>query len=67
MKACLGEWIHVFLTLVLVGVEWSTSRPGRITAGEGICCFQWLGWVGTRTGVDNVEKRKIWPLLGAGV
>jgi hypothetical protein len=26
--------IHIFLTLALVGVEWSASRPYRFTPGE---------------------------------
>jgi hypothetical protein len=26
-------YIHIFLTSVLVGGEWSTSRPGRFTPG----------------------------------
>jgi hypothetical protein len=26
---------------------------------------QWIGgWVGLRTGLDDAEKRKIWPLPG---
>jgi hypothetical protein len=36
MKAYGGVnvWIHIFLTLVLVGGEWSASRPSRFTPGE---------------------------------
>jgi len=26
--------LHAFLTLALVGVEWPTSRPSRITVGK---------------------------------
>jgi hypothetical protein len=60
--------IHIFLTLALVGGEWSASRPCRYTSGE------WapgtIGLVGPRAGLDNVEKRKflilleleLWPL-----
>jgi hypothetical protein len=29
-----GE-IHIFLTSALAGVEWSASRPGHFTPGEG--------------------------------
>jgi hypothetical protein len=42
--------IHVFLTPALVGGGWSASRPG--------------GWVGPRTGLDDVEVRKLLPLPG---
>jgi hypothetical protein len=36
MKMCGGQdvEIHVYLTLALVGGEWSASRPGRFTPGE---------------------------------
>jgi hypothetical protein len=30
--------IHVFLTLALVGAEWSASRSGRFTPGEKAPC-----------------------------
>jgi hypothetical protein len=40
--------------------RWSASLPGRFTLGT-----HWIGgWVGTRTGLGNVEKRKISPLAG---
>jgi hypothetical protein len=39
----------VFLTSVLAGEVWSTSRPGG-------------GWVDPRTGLDDVVRRKILPL-----
>jgi hypothetical protein len=43
---------HVFLTMALVGGEWSASRPGRFTPGT-----HWIGgWVGPRAGLDNVKK-----------
>jgi hypothetical protein len=52
--------IHVFLSLVLVRGEWSASRPGERAPGAN-----WIGdWVGPRTGLDDVEKRKILPLPG---
>jgi hypothetical protein len=58
-------WIHVFLTSVLVGGEWSASHPSRVTSGERTISTAWTGgWVCPRTGLDNVEERKIFPLLG---
>jgi hypothetical protein len=50
----MGEWIHMFLTLTLIGGECSVSRSGRFTPGT-----HWLGdWVVPRIGLDDVEKRK---------
>jgi hypothetical protein len=49
--------IHVFSTSVLVA-EWSASRPGRFTLRERAFGTHWIGgWVGPRTGLDDVEKR----------
>jgi hypothetical protein len=59
MKACGGVdvSIHVFMTTALVGGEWSASRPGRFTTGERAPGTHWIGgWVGPRTGLDDVEK-----------
>jgi hypothetical protein len=61
MKAYEGVdvYIHVFLTSALVGGELSTSRLGRFTPGERAPGTHWLGgWVGPRTGLDDVEKIK---------
>jgi hypothetical protein len=58
-------WPHELLTSALVGGEWSASSPGRITPGEkapGIHCIG--GWMGPRIGLNDVERRKILPLLG---
>jgi hypothetical protein len=45
------------VTSALVGGEWSTSRPGRFTPGEGAPSTCWMGgWVGPRADLDNVEK-----------
>jgi hypothetical protein len=38
-------WFHVFLASALFGGEWSSSRPGRFTHGEGC--------VGPRTGLEK--------------
>jgi hypothetical protein len=55
---------HVFLTLALVGGEWSASRPSPFTPGERAPCTHCIGrWVGPRTGLDDVEPemRKATP------
>jgi hypothetical protein len=62
----MGEWIyryvHVFLTSALVGGEQSASRPGRFTPGERATVTHWIGgWVGLRTGLDDMKKRKFRP------
>jgi hypothetical protein len=58
-------YIHLFLTSALDGGEWSASRPGRFTPGERAPGTHWIGsWIGPRTGLDNVERRKILPLPG---
>jgi hypothetical protein len=52
--------IHVFLTSALVGHEWTASHPDRFTPWERAPDTHWIGgWVGPRTGLDDVEKRKI--------
>jgi hypothetical protein len=39
---------------------WSASRPYRFTPGERVAGIHWIGgWVGSRTGLDAVEERKI--------
>jgi hypothetical protein len=44
--------IHVFLTSVLVGSEWSASRPGCSTSDT-----HWIGGgVGPRAGLNDMEK-----------
>jgi hypothetical protein len=49
----------------LVGGEWSTSCPGRITPKERAPCTHWIGgWVDLRAGLDDLEKRKFLTLLG---
>jgi hypothetical protein len=57
--------IHIFLTSALVGGEWSASRPCRFTPGERAPGTHWIGgWVGPRTYLDDVEKRKFLTLSG---
>jgi hypothetical protein len=57
--------IHVLLTSALVRGEWSASRPCRFTPGERAVGTHWLGgWVGPRTSVNVVEKRKFLTLPG---
>jgi hypothetical protein len=53
-------WIHIFLTSALAGGEWSASRPARFTPS-----IHWIGgWVGSRAGLHDVQKRKFLILLG---
>jgi hypothetical protein len=48
---------HVQLTSALVGSEWSASRPGRFIPGEIAFCTHFIGgWVGTRAGLDDMQK-----------
>jgi hypothetical protein len=54
-----------FLTLALVGREWSASGPVRFTPGERAPGNHWIGvWLDPRAGLDDVEKRKFLTLLG---
>jgi hypothetical protein len=58
-------WSHIFLTLALVGGEWSASYPCRFTPGERTPGTHWIGgWMGPRDGLDNVENRKFLTFLG---
>jgi len=48
------------LTSSLDGGEWSALRPGRFTLSERAPDIHWIGsWVGPRTVLDAVVKRKI--------
>jgi hypothetical protein len=65
MRMGVDVQIHIFLTSALVGVEWSTSRPGRFTPGERAPGTHWIGgWVDLKTGLDDLEKRKFLTLPG---
>jgi len=60
---CNGKWrcnsTHYF-TSPLDGGEWSASLPDRFTHRERAPVTHWTGsWLGTRTGMDMVSKRKI--------
>jgi hypothetical protein len=58
----MGQWMSrstFFLTLALAGGEWSASRLCRFTPEERAPSTHWIGgWVGSRAGLDAVEKRK---------
>jgi hypothetical protein len=57
--------IHIFLTSVIPGGEWSGSRPGRFTAKERAPGTHWIGgWVDPRAGLDDVKKRNFLTPLG---
>jgi hypothetical protein len=57
-------YIHVFLTSAPVAGEWSTSHHGPFTPEEVASGTHWIGgWVGPKTGLDDMERRKILPLL----
>jgi hypothetical protein len=44
---------------------WSASRPSHFTPGERTPVTHWIGgWVGPRTNLDDMEKRKFLTLLG---
>jgi hypothetical protein len=52
------------LTSALDGGEWSASLPGRFTPRGRTPGTHWIGgWVGPRTVLDAVVKRKIPSLL----
>jgi hypothetical protein len=51
---------HIFLTSELDGCEWSDSLLGSFIPGTHLIG----GWMGTRTGLDDVETRKVMFLPG---
>jgi hypothetical protein len=64
---CMGEWMYrfTFLTLALVGGEWSASLQGRFTPKERAPNTHWIGgWVGPSAGLDDVEKKIFLIILG---
>jgi hypothetical protein len=49
-----------FLTSALNGGEWSASRPCHFTPVDRALGTHWIrGWVGPTSGLDAMEKRKI--------
>jgi hypothetical protein len=57
--------MHVFLTSGPVGGELSTSRLCRFTPGERATGIRRIGgWMGPRTGLDDMESRKSLTLPG---
>jgi hypothetical protein len=57
--------IHIFLTSALAGGEWSASRIGRFNPGERALGTHWIeGWVGSRAGLEDMERRKCLTLPG---
>jgi hypothetical protein len=49
-----------YLTSALHGSEWLASRPVRFAPQESARRTHWIGGsVGSRVGLDSVEKRKI--------
>jgi hypothetical protein len=63
----MGEWMYssTFLTVALFGGEWSASCPGCFIPGERAPGTHLIGgWVGPRTHLDDLEKRKISSLPG---
>jgi hypothetical protein len=48
-----------FLTSALYGCEWSSSHTCPFTSRKEVPGTHWIGsWMGPRTGVDAMEKRK---------
>jgi hypothetical protein len=45
--------IHIFLTSVLVGGEWSASRPGHFTPGKESLVPIVGGWADPRAGLND--------------
>jgi hypothetical protein len=57
--------IHIVLTSALAADEWSPSRHGRFTPEEKAPRTQCIGgWVDSRAGLDDVNKRKFFTLPG---
>jgi hypothetical protein len=52
------EWTHRFLSSAVVEGEWSVSLPGRFITEESASGTHWIGWVGLRSGLDDVEKKR---------
>jgi hypothetical protein len=58
--------IQLFLTLALLGGEWSASCPNCFIPKERAPGTQWIvSWVCCRTSLDDVERRKIYSYQGS--
>jgi hypothetical protein len=58
-------YIHIFLASVLVGGEWSATRPSCFIPEQWTLGIHWLGgWFGPRAGLDGVKNRKFLTLPG---
>jgi hypothetical protein len=58
---CIWKWMcrsSFFFILALLGKVWSASCPGHLTHGERAPVMCWIGKVGPRDGLDDVEERK---------
>jgi hypothetical protein len=67
MKAYGGVdvYINIFLTSALVEDERSASRPGPLYPWERSPGTHWIGgWLGSKTGLDDIETRKFFLLPG---
>jgi hypothetical protein len=52
---------HIFLTLALVGDQWSASRPGPFSPMERTPGNHWIGgWAGHGAGLND-EKKIMYP------
>jgi hypothetical protein len=60
-------YIHIFLTSALVGVEWSASRLGPFNPGDRALGTHLIECLGPRTGLDDMEERKVLPLPELGL
>jgi hypothetical protein len=59
-------WLRTILTSVLFGGDLSALRPGRFTPELGAPGTYWIeGWVGPRTGLNGLAKRKLFALAGS--
>jgi hypothetical protein len=55
---------HDFLISAAVWGEWSASHPSCFISGEKDLSIHWIrGWVGSRTCLDDVEKRKLMIMI----
>jgi hypothetical protein len=62
----MGEWRYSS-TIFDLGIMWNSAvsfTPQWLYPRERGPCTNWLGgWVGPRTVLENVERRKVFPVL----